>query len=65
MYVKGVGRDGRAIHPHHGAIGDCLRCADLYFSFEDLGFECVSPYENMVELAKQYAETYGKQEISA
>lgn len=36
----------------------CEECTDLYFSFQDLGFECVSPYENMRELAKQYHETY-------
>ena len=36
----------------------CERCADLFFSFEDLGFECVSPYENMIELAKEYHDNY-------
>ena len=35
----------------------CERCADLYFSFAELGYECISPTENMVELAKEYAET--------
>lgn len=34
----------------------CERCADLYFSFCDLGYGCVSPDENMLELAKEYAE---------
>ncbi len=37
----------------------CERCADLWFSFRELGFECVSPGENMLELAKDYAATYG------
>ena len=30
----------------------CERCADLYFSFVELGYECVHPGENMVDLAK-------------
>lgn len=34
----------------------CERCADLYFSLFELGFECVSPYESMLELVSQYAE---------
>lgn len=36
----------------------CERCADLYFSFVELGFECVGPWENMLELAHEYAEEY-------
>ncbi len=35
----------------------CEECSDLYFSFADLGYDCVGPWENMVELAKEYAET--------
>ena len=34
----------------------CEKCADLYFSFQELGFECVSPSENMIQLAKEYGE---------
>lgn len=34
----------------------CERCGDLYFSFLELGYECVSPEENMLELSKDYAE---------
>lgn len=37
----------------------CEKCADLYFSFNELGFECVSPSDNMLELAKEYAHEYG------
>ncbi len=37
----------------------CERCSDLYFSLYELGFECISPDENMVELVKEYAETWG------
>ena len=33
----------------------CERCADLYFSLTELGFECVSPYESMPDLVKNYA----------
>jgi len=36
----------------------CERCTDLFFSFDDLGFECVSPYEDMRGLAKEYHATY-------
>lgn len=32
----------------------CERCADLYFSLEELGF-CVSPEDDMRELVKEYA----------
>lgn len=33
----------------------CEECADLYFSLRELGFECVSPEENMRELVREYA----------
>ena len=38
----------------------CERCTDLFFSFDDLGFECVSPYEDMIGLAREYHEMYQK-----
>jgi hypothetical protein len=38
----------------------CERCGDLYWSMSDLGFECVGPHENMLELVREYATTYGK-----
>jgi len=41
----------------------CERCTDLYFSFDDLGFECVSPYEDMKSLAKEYHATYQSTKI--
>ena len=34
----------------------CERCGDLYFSLYELGFECVSPDDNMLELVKEYRE---------
>ena len=37
----------------------CEECADLYFNLMELGFECVSPEDNMRELVNEYAETYG------
>ena len=37
----------------------CEHCADMYFNFEALGFECVSPNENMNELLKDYHDVYG------
>lgn len=36
----------------------CERCADLYFSFFELGFNQVSPNESMPDLAKEYAAIY-------
>lgn len=33
----------------------CERCSDLYFSFSELGYTCISPDENMLELAKESA----------
>ena len=36
----------------------CERCADLYFSLSELGFDCVSPNESMMELVREYAEFY-------
>ena len=36
----------------------CEDCGGLYYSFQDLGFRCVSPYESMTKLAQEYAETY-------
>ena len=37
----------------------CERCADLYFSLEELGF-CVDPNDDMRELVKEYAEMNGR-----
>lgn len=34
----------------------CEECSDLFWSFDELGFECISPDENMRELALQYNE---------
>ncbi len=36
----------------------CEKCSDIYFSLSELGFECVAPNENMIELAKEYHDTY-------
>ena len=49
------GEDGPERAPHHL----CETCGDLYFSLIELGFECTAPTENMHELVKEYAETYG------
>src|SRR3990172_4908185 len=40
----------------------CEKCSDLYFSFAELGYDCVGPWENMIELAKEYAETHTTKE---
>lgn len=39
----------------------CERCADLYFSLVELGYECVSPDDNMLDLVAEYAELHGSQ----
>ena len=36
----------------------CETCSDLFFSLDELGFECISPSENMHDLVKEYAEVY-------
>lgn len=41
----------------------CEECADIYFSLKELGFSCVWPDENMRALAKEYAETYGPENV--
>lgn len=33
----------------------CEECADIWFSLQELGFSCVTPYENQRELANEYA----------
>lgn len=42
----------------------CERCADLYFSLEELGF-CLNPLDDQRELVKEYAEVYGSREAEA
>ena len=39
----------------------CEHCADLYFSLDELGF-CVNITDDMRDLAKEYADTYGKKQ---
>ena len=36
----------------------CEECSDLYFSFYELGYDCVGPWENMRELAAEYADIH-------
>lgn len=33
----------------------CEECSDLWFSLAELGFDCVSPAENMRQMAAEYA----------
>ena len=54
MRIHGEGAEAVALAPWWL----CERCADLYFSLEDLGF-CVSPEEDMRELVREYAAIYG------
>lgn len=55
------GEDGEV---YTAPMRHCERCADLYFSLRELGFECVGPDEDMRELVKEYAETYGPKDTS-
>lgn len=34
----------------------CERCADLWWSLQELGFECIHYSDNMLHLVKEYAE---------
>ena len=36
----------------------CEKCSDLYFSFIELGYQCVGPWEHMGELAAEYADLH-------
>ena len=38
----------------------CESCADMYFNLQELGFECISLYEDMRKLVKEYQEVYLK-----
>lgn len=40
----------------------CETCADLYFSLYELGYECISPGEDMRELVSEYAALRGEGE---
>ncbi len=42
----------------------CERCSDLFWSLSDLGFECISPSEDMRQLVREYAEEYGPEDRS-
>ena len=52
--IKIHGEDGEI---WMGSMWLCERCSDLYFSFEDVGYSCVGPWESMLELAQEYAGT--------
>ena len=54
IYGEGEEENGPARAP----LRLCERCADLYFSLEELGF-CIGMAEDMHELAKEYAMEYG------
>jgi hypothetical protein len=46
------GEDGEIAIP---SLYLCERCADIWFSLYELGFECCAPTENMLDLAAEYA----------
>lgn len=43
-------------HREAAPVYQCEACADLYWSLQGLGFECVHGGENMKQLAREYAE---------
>jgi hypothetical protein len=49
------GEDGEI---HLASMFLCEECADLYFNLSELGYECISPEDNMRELVTEYAETH-------
>jgi len=50
------GEDGEIPIPHKWL---CEKCADIYFSLEDLGY-CVNPHDNMIDLVKMYARLHNR-----
>ena len=54
-----VSRFGEEYGPPRASKYLCEKCADIYWSLDELGF-CVQPWENQLELAKEYAEVYSK-----
>lgn len=51
------------IHGDEVCISDwymCEQCADIFFSLDELGFCIMLGEESMRELAKEYAENYGR-----
>lgn len=60
--VKIYGEDGEIpIAP----IFMCERCSDLFWSLFELGFECISPAEDMRQLVRDYAMDYGPKPTAA
>lgn len=37
----------------------CEKCAEIYLNLTDIGYECLSPNENMIESLKEYHELTG------
>lgn len=53
--MKIYGEDGDI---HISTLWFCERCSDLYFSFVELGYSCIAPDENMLELVEEYADDH-------
>lgn len=51
---KIFGEDGEIPIPPHWM---CEKCADIFFSLEELGF-CINPYDDMHELLADYVNDY-------
>lgn len=59
--VNIYGEDGEIpLAPHYV----CEKCGEIYLNLLDLGFECITPYENMRDLLKEYQDTYNPPKLS-
>ena len=43
----------------------CESCGEIYFNLESVGFECVSPFENMPDLLSDYQVEYAPPKLPA
>jgi hypothetical protein len=40
------------------ALWLCERCADIFFSLHELGYDCVAPDEKMLDLLEEYKDDH-------
>lgn len=41
----------------------CEKCGEIYLNLENLGFECLSPFENMPDMLIEYRNNYAPPKI--
>ncbi len=42
----------------------CEKCGEIYLNLQSVGFECISPSENMPEMLRQYQHDYAPPKLS-